>query len=120
MSNIVLNSLTYVGSGTINAVSTWWNRTAGLVNAFRQLTARVNYNPTKTVVAWKLTIPVVAEEDHPTVAAGTVLRSTIVDITVRYDRNATATERSDVKEHLDDLVASTQFVSSITDLVLPE
>lgn len=120
MSNIVLNSLNYVGSGILNGASNWWNRAAGLVNAFGHLTARVNYNPTKTVVGWKLTVPVVATEDSSCGCVGEVVRTTLVDIQVRFDRGATAAERLSVKEQVEDLVASSQFGTSITDLVLPE
>lgn len=116
MSTIVLNALNYVGSGIVNGVSSFWERSAGIVNAFALLTARVNYNPTKTVVAWKLTVPAGGEG---TPDAADDLEPTIVDIIVRYDRLIPAAGRTNVKEHIDDLVASTQFVSSITNLDLP-
>lgn len=116
MSSIVLNSLTYVGEGLINGASSFWERAGGVLNAFSQLTNRVSYNPTKTVVAWKLTVPIVKADDTACGCAGEVLRSTIVDITVRFDRSATATERADVLARIEDLVATTQFASSISSL----
>ena len=119
MSNIVLNTLTYVGTGILNGISQWWERSKSLVNAFSLLTNRISYNPSKTVVAWKLTVPVVREADSACGCAGEVVRTTIADIVIRFDRNATAAERLDVKERIEDLVASTQFASSITDLVQP-
>lgn len=119
MSTIVLNSLNYVGTGILNGVSHFWERAAGLVNAFSQLTARVNFNTTKTNVAWKLTIPVVKEDDSACGCTGEVVRTTIVDIVARFDRSATSTERLDTLDRIQDLVASSHFVNSITNLDLP-
>lgn len=120
MSTIVLNSLNYVGNGILNGVSQWWERSGGVVGAFSALTARINYNPTKTVVAWKLVVPVTKEDDSACGCEGEVVRTTIIDISVRSDRTATAAERLDVMERISDLVASTQFVGSITNLVQPD
>lgn len=116
MSTIVLNSLNYVGTGVLNGISHWWERAAGLVNAFSELTNRVSYNPTKTVVAWKLTVPVVKGEDSACGCAGEVARTAIVDITVRFDRDATVTERTSVRTRISDLVATSQFGNSIINL----
>lgn len=120
MSTIVLNSLNYVGTGIQNGISHWWERSKGLVAAFSQLTGRVSYNPTKTVVAWKLTVPVTQLEDSACGCVGDVVRTTIVDVSVRFDRGATSTERADVLARLQNLVATTQFAGSITNLVQPD
>lgn len=119
MSTIVLNSLNYVGSGILNGASFFWERSKGLANAFSPLSARVNMTQDKTNVLWKLTVPVTVAADSPCGCVGDVVRTTYVDITVRMGRAATAAERADVLARVKDLVASTQFASSITDLNLP-
>lgn len=120
MSTIVLNSLNYVGGGILNGVSQFWERSKSLVSAFSTLTARVSYNATKTVVAWKLTVPVTVTEDSTCGCIGDVLRSTIVDVSVRFDRGATSAERADVLARIQDLVLTTQFVGSVNSLVQPD
>jgi len=120
MSTIVLNSLNYVGTGILNGVSYFYERASGLVNAFSVLTGRVNYGTTKTTVAYKLTVPIVQEDDSACGCAGEVVRTTIVDISVRFDRSATSAERADVLARVQDLVATTQFESSIINLAQPE
>lgn len=119
MSTIVLNSLNYVGSGILNGVSFFWERSKGLANAFSPLSARVNMTKDKSNVLWKLNVPVTATADSPCGCAGDVVRTTYVDVNTRMDRAATAAERADVLARIRDLVASTQFASSITDLDLP-
>lgn len=120
MSTIVLNSLNYVGTGIQNGISHWWERSLGLVNAFSSLTARVAYNPTKTVVAWKLTVPVVQGDDSACGCAGEVVRTTIVDVSVRFDRGATSAERADVLLRLQNLVLKPEFTGSVSNLVQPD
>lgn len=119
MSTIVLNSLNYVGSGILNGVSWFMERSKGLANAFSSLTARVGFTKDKTNVLWKLVVPVVKETDSSCGCAGEVVRTTYVDISVRMDRAATAAERDDVKVRVQNLVASPQFAASITNLDLP-
>lgn len=116
MSTIVLNSLNYVGEGLLNGISHWWERSVGLVNAFRHLTNRINYGATVTTVAWKLTLPVVKAEDSACGCEGEVVRTTIVDVTARMGRDASPAERADTLAQIQDLVASSQFAASITSL----
>lgn len=120
MSTIVLNALNYVGEGIVNGISWFREKSVGLVAGFRTLTARISYNPTKTVVAWKLVKPVVATESTDCVCAGEILREAIIDITVRLDREATQAERDAIVEDIEDLVATTQFKGSITGFVMPQ
>lgn len=118
MSDIVLNSLTYVGNGITNAVSYWYERSKGIVAAFSTLTCRVSYNPSKTVVQWKATIPVVIEpaEGCCTVAP---MSNTIIDVTLRFDRELPSAERVDALTRLQELVLKPEFTGSVTNLVQP-
>ncbi len=119
MSNIVLNSLTYVGNGTINGVVSFINRTAGIVAGFRKLTNRVSFGD-KTVTAWKLVEPTLVAADSTCGCAGEVRYLNYVDITVRLDRATTAAERTALLTSIRDLVATTHFGDSITSLVATE
>lgn len=119
MSTIVLNTLSYVGTGILNGVSYFWERTGGIVSSFSSLTSRVNFSQNRTNILWKLDIPVVSDEASTCACPGDVLRSTIVDVNTRFDRTATVAERLDAYERLVDLVASPEFKASITNLQLP-
>lgn len=119
MSTIVLNGLNYVGTGILNGVSWFWEKSKGIVNAFSDLTCRMNLTKDRSNVLWKMTVPVTVTSDSPCGCAGDVVRTTFVDISVRFARTATATERADVLARIKDLVASTHFGSSISDLALP-
>lgn len=120
MTTIVLNSLNYVGNGILNGVSIFWEKAAGLVNAFSPLTCRINFNKENTNILWKLVVPVTKADDSACGCAGEVVRTTYVDISVRLGRTATAAERADVLARVRDLVAHASFGSSITSLTQPE
>lgn len=117
MSNIVLNSLTYVGNGILNGVNSFVNRTAGVVSAFRTLTNRISYAD-KVTVHWKLVLPTVVEEDSECGCAGSLKYTNYVDITYRADRRTTAAERTATLAAVRDLVATANFGTSITDLTM--
>lgn len=119
MSTIVLNAKNYIGEGIQNGISYFREKSAGLVAGFNLLTARVAFNPTKTVVAWKQHKPTVAGADSECACTGEILRESITDISVRMDRGATQAERDAILQDIRDLVASAQFASSITGLVIP-
>lgn len=119
MSTIVLNAKNYVGEGIQNGLTFFREKSAGLVAGFNTLTGRIAFNPTKTVVAWKLVKPTLATESDECACAGTVLREAIIDITVRLDRAATQAERDAIAEDIEDLVATSQFKTSITGFVTP-
>lgn len=116
MSNIVLNSLTYVGNGIVNGVAWFINRSAGVVNGFNQLSSRIGYGD-KTIVHWKLMLPSLVADDSPCGCAGSVSYTNYVDITARMDRKTTAAERTAILASIRDLVATTNFGDSITSLV---
>lgn len=116
MSNIVLNSLTFVGNGILNGVNSFVERSAGLVNAFKTLTNKVTFAD-RTNVHWKLILPSVVAEDSACGCAGSVQYTNYVDITYRSDRRTTAAERTATLAMIRDLVATTNFGDSITSLV---
>lgn len=115
MSNLVLNSLTYVGQGIINGVNRFIEKSAGLVTGFVNLTNRVAFQD-KTIVHWKLVIPTLVPEDSECGCAGQVKYTNYLDITVRYDRSTTAADRTAMLTTIRDLVATANFGDSITSL----
>lgn len=119
MSNIVLNSLTYVGTGILQGVSWFWERSAGIVSAFRSLSCRINFADKRSNVQWKVVLPVTKAEDTACGCTGEVLRTAVVTITVHHDQLATVAERTATLTSVRDLVASTPFGESITSLTLP-
>ena len=115
MSTIVLNSLNYVGNGILNGVSYFYERASGIVSRFSALTNRINFGPTKTTVAWKLTIPVVIPPAEGCCDV-TKYDDTIVDVTLRFARDIPSANRTDTLGRLQDLVLTPQFVESVTNL----
>lgn len=114
MSNIVLNTLTYVGEGLINGLSHFWERSAGLAGGFRHLTNRVTQSASLIHVAWKLTMPELVADDSPCGCEGAqAFAPTIVDITVRFDKKAPQAHRDAVQTSLENLVVTTQFRNSV-------
>lgn len=120
MSTIVLNSLNYVGSGILNGVSFFYERAQGLVSAFSTLSNRINLTQDKSNILWKMVVPVVQAADSSCGCAGDVVRTTYVDINIRFEKTATAAERADVKKRIQDLVLTSQFVASIDSLVVAQ
>lgn len=114
MSTIVLNTLNYVGNGILNGVSWFYERSAGIASRFSPLTNRINFGPTKTTVAWKMVIPVAIATGVGTEVD--VYDDTIVDITVRFARDLPSTNRTDTLDRLQDLVLTSQFTDSVSNL----
>lgn len=118
MSNIVLNAITYVGEGFINGATRFMNRSASLLSGFSSLYGRVITSGKRTEVRWNLTVPVLVAEDSACGCGGDVKFITYATVQVKFDARADATHRLDVYERLVDLVAATQFESSVKDLTL--
>lgn len=116
MSNIVLNSLTYVGNGIVNGLNSFIERSAGIVNGFRYLNNRITLGD-RSIVSWKLAVPVLVAADSPCGCAGAVKYTAYVDVVTKFDRAATADERAAILQSTKDLVAHANFGASITSLV---
>lgn len=116
MSTVTLNTKPYEGNGILNGVSTWYERSGGIAAGFQPLTSTISFNPTKTSVKWKLVAPVLQPDATACACPNEVLRSTIVDISVRLDKAATKAERDDILKRIQDLVLTTVFVDSVSKL----
>lgn len=121
MANITLNTKVYNGSGVLNGIAQYIERSGGVAGAFGALTAsvKVAFGTAKSRIHWKVGMPVVAEEASACACPGTVVTRLDADIDVRMDPNASVAERTDFALRLKDLVASTEFQSSIIDLQQP-
>lgn len=118
--SIVLNSKTYNPIGyDQNAVSVFIEQSSGVPAGFSRLTDKVNAGNSKSdgSVKWKMTIPVIATEDSSCACSGEALRTYYVSIDVSVPSGSLKAERDDVLARITDLVATTQFASSISSLV---
>lgn len=115
MSNIVLNTLTYVGQGLVNGVGQFWNRQAGLAALFKSLTNGQSSSKEKIVVSWKLTVPYTAEPVEGCCEATEYL-PTIADVRFSFDKKVPKAHRTDIRLQIKDLLATAQCIDSIDDL----
>lgn len=120
--SIVLNAKTYSFDGfTAQSISHYSDRSGGVPASFSPLTSKVEDGSASanTKVRWKLKVPVVATVDSSCSCDGSLLREYIVDIVTTVPPGSTSTERTDLAARIEDLVASAQFIASITNLVQP-
>lgn len=119
MSNIVLNTLTYVGEGIASGIARFVERSQGVYAGFRSLVGRMKSSRDKVEVVWTLALPVIADADSPCACDGDVLQMTYVNVSVRFDKKASPTHRLDVYNQLKDLVNNTTvFQPSVVDLTI--
>jgi hypothetical protein len=105
--NVTLNTVVYSPAGTNNGVSTWTNRSSGFGSGFSNLSEEVVQPKTGAVVREKFTLllPIVADGTGPE-SAGTLLRTSTVQLSVWIPVNSTSAERLDLYNRLVDFVAS--------------
>lgn len=122
---ITLNSVVYNWVGFDPSGTSRWTATAGgLATSFSNLTARVTIGgfegasktPRMSKSKWRLTVPIIATENDACACAGTVLRTTYVDISADFHPASTLAERTDVLARLRALVLTTQFSDSYLNL----
>lgn len=120
--SITLNSKVYDFAGfDAQSLSNYKYTAGGIPTGFGRLTAKVDDGgiSANTKVRWKLKVPVVATEDSECACVGGVLREYIVDIVITVPPGSLSAERTDLEAQLGDLVASSQFATSITSLTQP-
>lgn len=128
MANLTLNTKVYGGRGIVNGISKWLNTAAGLLSAFASVTCGVSL-PTaakrpgvpapKAHVKWNLKMPVITEEASACACPGEVVDEIDCIITVRATSGVSETVRTDFALQVKDLVASTDFQSSIISFTQP-
>lgn len=91
-------SWSYSASGSVNGASTLsheLNRAVGGGASSRQ--------------NWKLVVPVLATEDSACACDGAVLRKSTLDLTFNTSNASTTSERTEILDQLDDLIADADF-----------
>lgn len=121
---LTLNTKTYSFSGIANAITTYLERSGGIAAAFSAVTASLRMDSgssreAKSRIQWKLQFPVVADEASACACPGDVVIEADASIAIRLSKNMALAERTDFALRLKDLVASTEFQSSIINLQQP-
>lgn len=119
MSNLTLNTKTYSGSGFVNGLVSWIERSGGIAAAFSVVRSSLRMDPEskgKVRIKWDLDMPIVAAEGSECACPGDVLRKADVTVSIRLDKGLTLAERTDFMERLEDLVQTTQFRASVISL----
>jgi len=116
--NVTLNSVVYAPAGTNDGTSLWVNRSGGFGNSFSNLTEKFTQPTTGKVVKaiFSLAIPVVQAADSAFAAAGTLLRTSTVQVSVWVPADSTAAERADLLARIQGLVAATPFTDAVNSL----
>lgn len=120
MANLTLNTVVYNGMGIVNALAQWVSRAAGVASGFAYVKARIRFDDPKFVrIKWTANLPTVATADSSCSCTGEMLRFIDADISIRVATQSTTAERTDFALRLKDLVATTDFQSSIINLQQP-
>lgn len=122
MANLTLNSKVYTGRGLANLIASWVNMASGLLSAFAQVTGSVKLpqgRDAKANIQWRLKMPIVAEEASACACPGSVVDEIDAYIQVRCSQGVTSAVRTDFALQLKDLVATTDFQSSIISFQQP-
>lgn len=121
MSNIVANTLTYVGDGILNGIARFTERSAGVLAYFRVISGSISSNGTskKTSVKWKVVLPFPDAEPTSCPCDGAApFSDTIINVDIRVDSRSDLAYRTAVYNTVKDLIASTNYQSSVKDLTL--
>lgn len=120
MSNLVLNTLTYVGDGIANGISRFTERSLGIAKYFKAVTGSVGQATSGRIsVKFKLVYPYPDAVPESCPCDGELpFTDTIVNLDFRFDGRTDTAYRTAVYLAVKDLVATTQFQSGVKDLVL--
>lgn len=122
MANLSLNTKTYTGRGLANLVATWTNMASGLLAAMARVTGSVRLpvrKDEKANIQWRLRVPVVIEDASACACPGEIVDEIDAYIQVRCTQGISTTVRTDFALQLKDLVATTDFQSSIISFQQP-
>lgn len=119
MSNLVLNTLTYVGAGVTNQVASWWNRASGFAAGFSQADASLRLSGGKWRGMGRLTLPTLVEEDSSCGCEGQVHDTSDARFEFRIDPAASPATRLDLYLRFKDFVASTEVQAMFENLQFP-
>lgn len=116
--NITLNTVVYAPAGTNNGISSWANRSGGTGNSFSYVTEKFVTPTDGTVnrITFTLNVPVVQAVDSDCACAGTLLRTSTVQVSVWVPSTSTSAERTDLYLRIKDLIASAPFLGAVENL----
>lgn len=119
--SLTLNTVVFPFIGFLQgSIATYRNVGSGTANGFKDATAKVEpKNANGDIkVRWKLKLPTVVSEADCACPGG-IVRENFADIVVTVSTSALAAERTNMALSLKDLVASSEFQASITNLQTP-
>lgn len=110
---IVLNTKSYGFAGIAQSVSTYLEKSLGLVSLFSRLTASVRLAEKEVRTDWRLDLTFPVDPETPCTCPNDTL-SAFVKITAVMSNDLTAAQRADFALRIKDLAASTEYQSSLT------
>lgn len=115
---VTLNSVAYAPAGSDNGTAKWVDRSGGFGASFSNLTEKFTAPSTGGVnrIVFGLTIPVVQMADSQCACAGSLIRSSTVQVSVWVPDGSTAAERADLLARIQGLVAATPFTNAVNGL----
>lgn len=116
--SLTLNTKVYTFGGIIQGITSYINRDLGLAALFSVVTASLRID-SMIRETWKLTMPFPVDPESPCCNTDPVAGFCEAKIEIRMSPNVPASVRADFALRLKDLVATTEFQSSITSLVQP-
>lgn len=122
MANLVLNTKTYVGRGVSNLIAQWANMAAGVLAGIAYVTGKVRLpsrKGEKVLIDWRMRLPVVTTEASACACPGEAIDEIDCYIQVRATQGVSQAVRTDFALQVKDLVATTDFQSSIINFTQP-
>jgi hypothetical protein len=116
--NVTLNTVVYAPGGTSNGISSWTNRSGGYGASYTTMKEEFVQPAKGDVVRMKfsLDVPIVATVDSACGCAGTLIRTSTIQLSVWVPQSSTAAERTDLYNRLKDLVLSAPVSNGISNL----
>lgn len=119
---MILNSKTYTYAGVVGNFSRWAYRALGLPQLFSWATGSVQAGDgkkTTSTVKWRLVVPLPVTESSPCGCEGDVEGKITAFVDINITGRADTAARTDFLAQLRDLLATTEFSSSLINLEQP-
>lgn len=125
--SLTLNTKVYNYRNTANNVTTYAEDSGQFVGGFSLVTAqtalgvpkRGNRPAQRSKTIWKLSLPVLADDDTACACAGDVLGSVDFFVEIRSDVVIPKTMLTDGRLRLKDLIATNEFIASVDNHTQP-
>ena len=107
-----LNGKAFGFKGSKGNVESWKYSATGSVNGASVLDHELSQTVgggASSRQSWKLAVPVLATEDSSCACVGSVLRKSTLDLVYNSSNLSTTSERQEVLDELDDLIADADF-----------